>query len=112
MRRNQVDFAPFSPVLRKARKRIEILFSPLCGQFMIRRNYAKSSQGLSTRILSKMTALTLFSFYFLSRDKPWNGGKTEVLIFNQLAHRSLSKAPYYNPSVDGSRIWTGGKYHE
>ena len=62
MRRNQVDFAPFNPVLRKARKRIETLFSQLCGQFMVRRNYAKSFQGLSTRILSKLTALTLIQW--------------------------------------------------
>ena len=62
MRRNQLDFTPFSPVLRKARKRIETLFSQLCDQFMIRRNYAKSFQGLSTRILSKFTALTLIQW--------------------------------------------------
>jgi hypothetical protein len=58
-RRNQIDFAPFNPVLRKARKRIETLFSQLCDQFMIRRNYAKSFQWLSARIISKVAALTL-----------------------------------------------------
>lgn len=62
MRRNQLDFAPFNPALRKARKRIETLFSQLCDQFMIRRNYAKSFQGLATRILSKLTALTLIQW--------------------------------------------------
>ena len=46
MRRNQINFTPFSPLLRKARKRIETLYSQLCDQFMIRRNYAKSFQGL------------------------------------------------------------------
>jgi hypothetical protein len=61
-RRNQLGFAPFSPVLRKARKRIEALFSQLCDQFMIRRNYAKSFQGFSTRILSKVTALALIQW--------------------------------------------------
>ena len=59
MRRNQADFKPFNPVLRKARKRIETRFSQLCDQFMIRRNYAKSFQGLSTRVLTKITALTV-----------------------------------------------------
>jgi hypothetical protein len=59
MRRNQVGFFRFRPVLRRARKRIKTLFPQLCDQFMIRRNYAKSFQGLSTRILSKLTALTL-----------------------------------------------------
>ena len=62
MRRNQVDFAPFNPVLRKARKRIETLFSQLCDPFMIRRNYAKSFQGSSTRILSKLAALTFIQW--------------------------------------------------
>lgn len=62
MRRNQLDFKPFSPLLRKARKRIETLFSQLCDQFMIRRNYAKSFQGLATRIAAKLTALTLIQW--------------------------------------------------
>ena len=62
MRNNQRNFVPFSPVLRKARKRIETLFSQLCDQFMIRRNYAKSFQGFATRILSKITALTLIQW--------------------------------------------------
>ena len=30
MRRNQTNFKPFNPVLRKAGKRIETLFSQLC----------------------------------------------------------------------------------
>ena len=59
MRRNQTNFKPFNPTLRKARKRIETLFSQLCNQFMIRRNYAKSFQGLSTHVLTKITALTV-----------------------------------------------------
>jgi hypothetical protein len=63
MRRNQLDFTPFNPVLRKARKRIETLFSQLCDQFMIRRNYAKSFQGLATRILTKVTAMTLIQWF-------------------------------------------------
>ncbi len=59
MRRNQTNFKPFSSILRKARKRIETLFSQLCDQLMIRRNYAKSFQRLATRVLSKVTALTV-----------------------------------------------------
>lgn len=61
-RKNQQDVVVFSPVLRKARKRIETLFSQLCDQFMIRRNYAKSFQGFATRILSKITALTMIQW--------------------------------------------------
>jgi hypothetical protein len=62
MRHNQHDYKPFNPLLRKTRKRIETLFSQLCDQFMIRRNYAKSFQGLITRILSKLTTLTLIQW--------------------------------------------------
>ena len=61
-RKNQQGSTPFNPVLRKARKRIETLFSQLCDQFMIRRNYAKSFQGFATRILSKITALTMIQW--------------------------------------------------
>ncbi|MFS4457479.1 transposase, partial [Maribacter sp. 2304DJ31-5] len=47
---------------RKCRKRIETLFSQLCDQFMIRRNYAKTFEGFKTRVLSKITALTMVQF--------------------------------------------------
>ena len=41
-------------IFMKSRKRIETLFSQLCDQFTIRRNYAKSFHGFKTRILSKL----------------------------------------------------------
>ncbi len=62
-RTNQYDYKPFSPLLRKARKRIETLYSQLCDQFMIRRNYAKTSNGFCTRILAKITAFTAIQLY-------------------------------------------------
>jgi hypothetical protein len=62
MRSNQHDYKRQPFLLRKARKRIETLFSQLCDQFMIRRNYAKSFDGFRTRILSKLTALTILQF--------------------------------------------------
>jgi len=46
-------------LLTRTRKRIETLFSQLCDQFMIRRNYAKSFDGYKTRILSKITSVTV-----------------------------------------------------
>jgi len=61
-RRNQTQTKPYPYVFRKARKRIETLFSQLCDQFMIRRNYAKSFSGFSTRVLSKITALTMIQW--------------------------------------------------
>lgn len=62
MRTNQHGYRKQPFLLRKARKRIETLFSQLCDQFMIRRNYAKSFDGFRTRILSKLTALTILQF--------------------------------------------------
>ncbi len=59
---NQKDFKQYPFIFRKSRKRIETLFSQLCDQFMIRRNYAKTFQGFKTRILSKITALTFIQF--------------------------------------------------
>ena len=77
-RKNQRDFKPFSPKLRKARKRIETLFSQLCDQFMIRRNYAKSFSGLSVRVLSKITALTLIQWFNKKNGKHINNLKILV----------------------------------
>jgi hypothetical protein len=62
MRNNQNDYKKQPYIFRKSRKRIETLFSQLCDQFMIRRNYAKSFEGFKTRVLSKITALTTIQF--------------------------------------------------
>jgi hypothetical protein len=59
MRNNQRHYKKQAFVFRKSRKRIETLFSQLCDQFMIRRNYAKTFEGFKTRILCKITALTI-----------------------------------------------------
>jgi hypothetical protein len=59
MRVNQHDYQKQPYLFRKTRKRIETLFSQLCDQFMIRRNYAKSFDGYKNRILSKITAVTV-----------------------------------------------------
>ncbi len=62
MRRNQKNYRQQPYIYRKSRKRIETLFSQLCDQFMIRRNYAKSFEGFKTRILSKISALTIVQY--------------------------------------------------
>ncbi len=59
MRKNQKNYKIQPYIIRKSRKRIETLFSQLCDQFMIRRNYAKSFLGFKTRILSKIVTLTI-----------------------------------------------------
>lgn len=66
-RKNQKEQKAYPRIFRKSRKRLETLFSQLCDQFMIRRNYAKSFKGFRTRILSKITAVTLIQFvnYFI-----------------------------------------------
>jgi len=59
MRVNQRDYQKQPYLFIKTRKCIETLFSQLCDQFMIRRNYAKSFDGYKTRILSKITVVTV-----------------------------------------------------
>jgi hypothetical protein len=44
-RLNQKDWKPTFITFAKARKRIETVFSKLCDQFMIIRNYAKQTEG-------------------------------------------------------------------
>lgn len=61
-RKNQKDYKPQFYPFKKYRKRIETLFSQLCDQFMIRRNYAKTFQGYKTRILTKITTLTAIQY--------------------------------------------------
>jgi hypothetical protein len=71
MRKNQENYRKQAYIFRKSRKRIETLFSQLCDQFMIRRNYAKSFDGFKTRILSKVTAMTVIQYinaFMLNRN--------------------------------------------
>jgi hypothetical protein len=80
MRTNQIGYKKQPYIFRKSRKRIETLFSQLCDQFMIRRNYAKCFQGIKTRILAKITALTLVQFInkFIF-ERPINNIKTQII---------------------------------
>ena len=80
MRINQIWYKKQPYTYRKSRKRIETLFFQLCDKFMIRRNYAKSFQGFKTRILAKITALTLVQFInkFIF-ERPINNIKTQII---------------------------------
>ncbi|MCB9426665.1 MAG: IS982 family transposase [Flavobacteriales bacterium] len=80
MRINQDNYKKQPYVFRKSRKRIETLFSQLCDQFMIRRNYAKSFEGFKTRILSKITSLTIIQYInkFVF-DRNINNIKTSII---------------------------------
>lgn len=62
MRKNQHDFVKFSKTKSKIRKRIETAISQLTGQFTINTNFAKTFQGLATRIVSKITAFTMIQY--------------------------------------------------
>jgi hypothetical protein len=79
MRMNQKTYKKQPYIFRKSRKRIETLFSQLCDQFKIRNNYAKSFDGFKTRILAKITALTLVQYInkFIF-DRPINNIKIQI----------------------------------
>lgn len=79
-RKNQKAYVPQPYILRKSRKRIETLFSQLCDQFKIRNNYAKTFEGFKTRILAKITALTLVQYInkFIF-DRPINNIKNQTI---------------------------------
>ena len=62
LRGNQKEQQPVMWILKKVRKRIETVFSQLCDQFMVQRNYAKSFAGFKCRILAKIAGLTILQF--------------------------------------------------
>lgn len=78
MRRNQKDYKPQAYIFRKSRKRIETLFSQLCDQFMIRRNYAKSFDGFKNRVLSKMMALNVIQLINKLNNRNINNLKIQI----------------------------------
>lgn len=78
MRTNQKNYKDQPFVIRKYRKRIETLFSQLCDQFMIRRNYAKSFLGFKTRILSKILTLTIIQSINRNQNRNINNLKINI----------------------------------
>ena len=71
-RNNQKDQQGWHPVFRKSRKRIETLFSQLCDQMMLKRNYAKTINGLNARLISKIAAVTVLQHINHQQSKPIN----------------------------------------
>jgi len=59
---NQKCQIPFSKTKRRKRKRIETLLSQLNGQFALNINFAKTFEGFISRIISKITALTMIQY--------------------------------------------------
>lgn len=78
MRKNQNNYKELPWIMRKTRKRIETLFSQLCDQFMIRRNYAKSFKGFATRVLAKLTALTTIQWINYLENRNINNLKIKI----------------------------------
>jgi hypothetical protein len=78
MRNNQKDYKTQHYTFKKVRKRIETLFSQLCDQFMIRRNYAKSFNGYKTRLITKITALTVVQYLNHLANRKLNNLKISI----------------------------------
>jgi hypothetical protein len=70
MKKNQKNYKPQFPLFRKFRKRIETVFSQLDDQFMLLRNYAKDVNGIFTRILAKITAVTALQYLNKINNRP------------------------------------------
>ena len=66
----QKDWKPFYKPFGKARKRIETIFSQFTDQFNIMRNYAKEWLGFFTRIISKVSALTVAQYINKINNRP------------------------------------------
>lgn len=62
----------WNPAYRSVRKRIETLFSQLCDQFMLKRNYAKSLTGLLTRACSKISSVAALQYLNFKNNRPLN----------------------------------------
>jgi hypothetical protein len=62
MRENQNKYKPQFYLFKRVRKRIETVFSQLDDQFMMVRNYAKDITGLFSRILAKVSAMTILQY--------------------------------------------------
>ena len=71
-RNNQHVKEHYPFIFKRYRKRIETIFSQLCDQFMLKRNYAKSFAGLAIRILSKITSVSMLQYINAQNNKPIN----------------------------------------
>lgn len=72
MRSNQQGYRPWPTLFKKARRRVETVFSQLCDQMMLKRNYAKTFTGLRTRIISKVASVTLLQYINFQNNRPIN----------------------------------------
>jgi len=72
MRSNQTGFTPWPKMFKTARRRVEMVFSQLCDQMMLKSNYAKTYSLLRARMISKVAAVTLLQYINWQNDQPIN----------------------------------------
>jgi hypothetical protein len=72
MRRNQNGYQRWPTVFKQSRRRIETVFSQLSDQMMLKRNYAKSFNGLRARIIAKVASVTFLQYLNNQNDRPLN----------------------------------------
>ena len=116
---NQKEWKPTFPAFAKARKRIETLFSQLCDQFMIIRNYAKDTDGLlpglsgrlahlqsSNILITKMKSLLaeLNMRYFNSAN-----GLTKLILFPQ-NNKFTSMNTLHGQFICAQPAWRGNLF--
>ena len=75
----KVDYSNCTVIGDRGYIRIETLFSQLCDQFMIIRNYAKDTDGLFARIIGKISALTILQYINYKNEKPI--GRVKYALF-------------------------------
>ena len=62
----------WNPKYRYIRKRIETLFSQMCDQLYLKRNYAKTLDGLFARMCSKIGSVAILQYLNFINEKPLN----------------------------------------
>lgn len=78
-RLNQKNWQPTFVPFAKARKRVKTTFSQLCDQFLIIRNYAKTTSGLFARTISKISAMTVLQYVNYINNMPIGGIKYAII---------------------------------
>lgn len=56
---NQYDYKKHPKKLKSKRQMVETFFAQMCDQLNLKRNYAKSFEGLLTRLTSKLSAMSI-----------------------------------------------------
>ena len=75
----------WNPNYRYVRKRIETLFSQMCDQLYLKRNYAKTLNGLFARMCTKISSVAVLQYINFLNGKPLNHLKHA--LGNQTAQR-------------------------